>query len=838
MPSPASSTELCRAIVDSVQQGRYPDSEDIISASLPPSAFSDALKLLDNARDQVKARVRTSSKDSAQDIDGWISQAKQLRKDIEIVQSSSRDIITKAQRNKELQQDVHDARSKLHLLEAELAFNQELAAMMEKVRHVRRAAGQIQHLSNQGELLGATELTVETEKELGEKGRRIKAFGVLANAIKDVRHDIGEALDREWQVLIRIEANISTLCLPHELQSTSTIARALENFGLLGEHIDDLTRQLEVAILLPRMQLQYGIHERLLAVDSNTLKISESASPMNLHRLIDDLSSLIVFLEKNLPPSVVDPLSKVLTPMLVERLISLRLSAAIPEDLSALRGLDSTRDEIHRFSEILSSHGWPGRDKLHAWINGVPQLWVQQRQRSSLECVRKLLKRGYGEVKTVERVETQLISHQDHLFTGNTRNDNWNAEWSDEDNSGPTEKKQSQESPAAEQEGEDVIAWGLDDEAGDDTNSMNPASSAASDEENDAWGWGDDKNVMEDAWSPRNDRKTPSSREPDRHDRHKTQRKVTLRESYNITALPVDILDLINRVIFDVDELDRQNSSGFPTNLAVLSLSTLPSLLLVMYRASASNFYSIDKNGNMFLYNDCLWLADRLQWIAQNQSPKQSRLRFHDEIAALEAFGKRSYGKEMESQRTLVKDLLDGAQGFVNCTEPPFSHECDLAVSTIVDRLRDTHKQWKGVLSYSALLQSIGSLLSTVIDKIIIDVEDMSDISEPESQRLTAYCKQVNALEDLFVPPHSAAPISSEEDAVPLTAVYAPGWLKFQYLSEILDSSLVDIIYLWIDGGLKLEYDTEEVVELIEALFADSEHRRRAIGDIRRSSRR
>ena len=54
MPSPATSTELCRAIVDSVQQGRYPDSEDIVSAPLPPSAFSDALKLLDNARDQVK----------------------------------------------------------------------------------------------------------------------------------------------------------------------------------------------------------------------------------------------------------------------------------------------------------------------------------------------------------------------------------------------------------------------------------------------------------------------------------------------------------------------------------------------------------------------------------------------------------------------------------------------------------------------------------------------------------------------------------------------------------------------------------------------------------------
>lgn len=271
---------------------------------------------------------------------------------------------------------------------------------------------------------------------------------------------------------------------------------------------------------------------------------------------------------------------------------------------------------------------------------------------------------------------------------------------------------------------------------------------------------------------------------------------------------------------------------------AVPGLAAIPSLILVMFRASASNVYSINNNGNMFLYNDCLWLADQLQGVVQARSAKQSHLRLHADIVALEAFGKRSYGKEMESQRTIIKDLLDGAQGFMNCTEPPFSQECDIAVRTIVDRLRDTHKQWKGVLSYSALLQSIGSLVSTAIDKIIIDVEDMSDISEPESQRLTAYCRQVIAVEDLFLPQQSTDSVSSQEAAVPLTAVYVPGWLRFQYLSEILDSSLVDIKYLWTDGGLQLEYDVEEVVELIEALFADSEHRRRAIGDIRRSSAR
>lgn len=265
-----------------------------------------------------------------------------------------------------------------------------------------------------------------------------------------------------------------------------------------------------------------------------------------------------------------------------------------------------------------------------------------------------------------------------------------------------------------------------------------------------------------------------------------------------------------------------------------------------MYRASASSFYSIDSNGNMFLYNDCLWLVDQLQQIVQTRTRKQEGMSarnkdqpcFDGDIAALETFGKRSYGKEMESQRTIIRDLLDGAQGFANCTEPPFSRECDLAITSIVDRLRDIYKQWKGVLSHSALLQSVGSLLSSVIDKFIVDIEDMSDISEPESQRLTAYCKQVTALEDLFLPQQEPASSGQQQEPVPLTAVYAPGWFKFQYLSEILDSSLVDIKYLWTDGGLKLEYDVEEVVDLIEALFADSEHRRRAIGEIRRSSGR
>ena len=262
-----------------------------------------------------------------------------------------------------------------------------------------------------------------------------------------------------------------------------------------------------------------------------------------------------------------------------------------------------------------------------------------------------------------------------------------------------------------------------------------------------------------------------------------------------------------------------------------------------MYRATAPNFYSSDMSGKMFLYNDSLYLSEQLRGFVNHHSSRRTdqrvanQLKLELDISSLEFFGKRTYGKEMESQRTIIGDLLDGAQSFANCTEHPFAQECDLTINSCVDRLRDLHQQWEPVLSRSALLQSIGSLLTTITNKIIADIEDMSDISEPESQRLTSFCNRIATLDDLFLPEPLPDTPPDAEAPIPLTAIYTPSWLKFQYLTNILDSSLVDIKYLWTEGELSLEFGPHELIDLIEALFADSEHRRKAIAEIRRGSR-
>lgn len=257
-------------------------------------------------------------------------------------------------------------------------------------------------------------------------------------------------------------------------------------------------------------------------------------------------------------------------------------------------------------------------------------------------------------------------------------------------------------------------------------------------------------------------------------------------------------------------------------------LLALPTLILAMFKATASSFYGLKLNsGQMFLYNDSLYLADQVRHIIE----EHQLTRLSPDIEALEKFGKAAYSKEMQTQRTIVTDLLDGTQGFGQCSEQPFLGECENAISATVDRIRDVYKEWKSILSHSALLQSIGSLVSTVAQKIIIDIEDLGDISEPQSQRLVAFCNQVSKLEDLFTPEATEG-----TEPVPMTAVYVRNWLRFQYLINILESSLADIKFLWLEGELRLEFAPDEVIDLIKALFAESDYRRKAIGEIRQNT--
>ncbi|KAK4697980.1 protein transport protein DSL1/ZW10, partial [Lecanoromycetidae sp. Uapishka_2] len=752
MSSPIKPQEYGQAILEHVQSGAYPESEKVISAELPSTALPEVSKLVEQAQEDVKTKIRQNSRNSAPDVDGWISQAKQLRDDIDKSRQIAREIVEQAQHGEVLEEQVNDA------------------------------------------------------------------------------------------------AVSSTI-------NMTSLVEAMTQLDLFDEFLQQLCKDFESLILMPRLQVHADGSVSSLVIDDYEISVSGSSSDLSAQALFSDVDSIIEYLRSKLPPPVVEPLAGLLMPRLVSRLISTWLASAVPEELDGLEDFEDTMSLVQHFSVKLDTYGWPGKRELRDWTRSIPDIWLRKRQEISLDRVRRLLSQGLGTIETVERVETQKLSRNDEVFAGSGGGDGWDAGWSDEE--GASQKKTTiPPDPKAGGQGEgeeeeDVSAWGLDDDKGDVTG-QDEKNAVTADDDADAWGWGDEHEGEETHRHPQLTNQTPkkpkSNGIPDIP--AEAEREVTLRETYSISLLPREILAIITQVVFDAERLETSDYAGSPINAAASNLLSLPGLILAMYRASASSSYARHPSGSMFLYNDTLWLTEQLQDLqpqhttssgARIQSRTAYNLKLDTHSLALETFGKRAYTKEMESQRTIITDLLDGAQGFSNCTEHPFNQECDIAIASTVDRLRNLNREWKGVLSQSALFQSLGSLLSTMTNKIIVDVEDMSDISEPESQQLTTYCNRIAALEDLFQPttttstsPADPGQNEGHDPPIPLTALYTPHWLKFQYLANILESSLVDIKYLWTEGELGLEFDTEEVVDLIVALFADSPHRRNAVAEIRR----
>ena len=558
---------------------------------------------------------------------------------------------------------------------------------------------------------------------------------------------------------------------------------------------------------------------------SHRLTLSYTDNKKDASNIVDCLSSLFNFLHTNFPSRLGAAIGNTLSEELTGALIRDWLTPAIPLDLSDLRHSYPIQTKVGELADLLLSCQWPGHEALTLWMDRVPHLWLDKRRTSSLDAVRTALKAQRGPNREVQRTERQRVSKEDAAFAENGVDD-WNASWTDEE----------PETTAAlantgNKEEEDLSGWDFDEETGNSSSAVTSPSKANGnvEESADAWGW-DEDNADE---TGLNDTKAQTDKANMESTNGSAQRReVTLTETYTITDIPDHLLDIISKEVQDAEQIKVGDYAAFENISASAGLFSLPTMILAMFRATAPAYYSTTiSDGNMHLYNDGMYVVEKLRDLA-NSTPLPQLLQDCD---VLDRFARTAYAREMDLQRTVLRDLLDGAQGFVNCTQFPYSAECENAVSSTIARLRSVNQDWMSILSHSALLQSIGSLLSTVIEKIVKDVEDMEDISEAESQRLTLFCSQISALEDLFL---SERPVPAEEahgDAVPLTAVYVSNWLRFQYLSNILESSLVDIKYLWTEGELSLEFTADEVIELIKALFAESSHRRNAIAEIRRS---
>ncbi|KII87318.1 hypothetical protein PLICRDRAFT_112767 [Plicaturopsis crispa FD-325 SS-3] len=257
-------------------------------------------------------------------------------------------------------------------------------------------------------------------------------------------------------------------------------------------------------------------------------------------------------------------------------------------------------------------------------------------------------------------------------------------------------------------------------------------------------------------------------------------------------------------------------SGSAPGTLLLQAASSIPDLYRALHPVIFNSDLASSPSRSMRFSNDCLYLSAEL-------AKTEAAGHFDECRDKLKILGDSWFEDTIEQQRQLVNATLDGAENFVDTADQDRYDECESVVSKVLRDVRALAQQWKGVLAKGKYFTAIGQVVDSALSRILDDVLALPDIPEAESHRLSELSKILNALEGLFVGDDPAQPS--------FVVAYVPSWLKYSYLSELLEASIADISYLFDEGAL-VDFELDELVKLIRALFADTPLRATTINKI------
>ncbi len=136
--------------------------------------------------------------------------------------------------------------------------------------------------------------------------------------------------------------------------------------------------------------------------------------------------------------------------------------------------------------------------------------------------------------------------------------------------------------------------------------------------------------------------------------------------------------------------------------------------------------------------------------------------------------------------------------------------------------------------------QAVGSLADSISAKLISDVLEMPSIGQDEAFSMANLIARVTALDDLFLPSRVDPDRMQHEEPRPgpgpgrhpVDGPVRGSWLRLKYLSEVLQSNLREVRYLWTESELSLYFTADEVVDLINLSFEDNAKSREVIKEI------
>ncbi|TEB33183.1 hypothetical protein FA13DRAFT_1730944 [Coprinellus micaceus] len=303
-------------------------------------------------------------------------------------------------------------------------------------------------------------------------------------------------------------------------------------------------------------------------------------------------------------------------------------------------------------------------------------------------------------------------------------------------------------------------------------------------------------------------------------------------ETYRVTSKMKQVVRFVEDVVAESKQFAASNlfakASGSPSPTAagstlMQSASSVMDLYQALYPVRFENDLATIEGALQFS-NDCLYLGqsvDRIEREAASHTQLKERLaECRVDLTVLA----NSWFEDAVNRECLKNDgvLVDGTQKFTFTGDQDRYDECEEAINTVVRNIKSLSRRIKPITSKTKYYQAVGRLADAALSRVLRDVIALPDIPELESQRLGELCRIFNSLEGLF----SEDPTQSS-----FVVAYVPSWLKFSYLSELLEASMADISYLFEQGAL-VDFQIEELVNLVRALFADTQLRTNTINKL------
>lgn len=329
------------------------------------------------------------------------------------------------------------------------------------------------------------------------------------------------------------------------------VYRSLSRLETSHSLIESLGRDIYTSFLRPVLSTEANEKRSTLVYEGNSVRVQSTHSDKTVSSIFESILTILKYLYERLPSDVTNLLFARIAPTIVTTIIDKIISPLIPMGVTGMREFQSVVDQVRNFSTALSQYGCDGAKDLATWEQQIPRLWLSQRRIRTLDEVRLLLLKCHGQVHKVERQEKGSVPQENDLTGENRVDEDWDAEWSDDNETSDNANKAGQSHDAEE----DVSAWGLDDDTEDTGVDIQKDIVEEEEDAGEAWGWGDEDDAGETNGNLNTTEPSPGAgvdaTKPPRGN------EIILKEYYSVSDIPQHVFAIISDQFSDSETLKK-----------------------------------------------------------------------------------------------------------------------------------------------------------------------------------------------------------------------------------------------------------------------------------------